>query len=625
MNYLSATGLYKSFGIKVLFDDLNIGVEKGQKIALVGRNGCGKSTLLRVLAGKESPDRGEVSSRNGIKIVYLSQNPSFGDATTVMDAIFSGDDPMVKALREYESISNNPKASPEKLNWAIEQMELFGAWDLESRAKEVLGKLGVHNLEQALEELSGGQHKRVALAQALVTEPDLLLLDEPTNHLDTTTIEWLENYLALKNMSLVLVTHDRYFLDRVCNEIIELDHGQAHRYVGDYAHFLEKKADRMAAEDALAARAENLLRKELEWLRRQPKARTTKSKSRIDAAHSLMEVAEGQERDKDISVNFQSRRLGNKILELEHVFKAYDELKLVDDFTYTFKRGERIGIVGPNGIGKTTFLELITQKIEPDSGRIEQGETIHFGYYSQEGLTFKEGQKIIDIITDAAEEITMGSGEKMKASTALNLFGFPPQMQQQIVGNLSGGEKRRLFLLLVLMTQPNFLILDEPTNDLDIITLNTLEEFLLGFPGCLMIVSHDRYFLDKLCDHLFIFEGAGNIKPYPGTFRQYREKKAEEESAQKSISKEKKPNPAPIVVEKPANKKKLSYKELKEYEGLEAEIEALEEKKAEIEAQLSQGSDDYQALEAWAKEVELLNEKIDEKTDRWVELAEFVE
>lgn len=624
MNYLSATGLFKSFGIKVLFDDLNIGIEKGQKVALVGRNGCGKSTLMRILAGTETPDRGEVSSRNGIKVVYLSQDPSFGNAETVMDAIFSGDDPAVIALRNYELISTNPNSTPEKLNWAIEQMEVQAAWDLESRAQEVLGKLGVHQLNQPLSELSGGQHKRVALAQALVIEPDLLLLDEPTNHLDTTTIEWLENYLATKNMSLVLVTHDRYFLDRVCNEIVELDHGKAHRYVGNYENFLEKKADRMAAEDALASRAENLLRKELEWLRRQPKARTTKSKARIESAHVLMEVAEGQERDQDIAVNFQSRRIGNKILELEDVNKAYDDLQLVSDFTYTFKRGERIGIVGPNGVGKTTFLELITQQIQPDSGRVEPGETIHFGYYSQAGIDIKPGQKIIDVITDAAEEITMGPGEKMKASTALNLFGFPPKMQQQIVGDLSGGEKRRLFLLLVLMAQPNFLILDEPTNDLDIITLNTLEQFLLGFQGCLMIVSHDRYFLDKLCDHLFIFEGEGKIKPYPGTFRQYREKKAEEEEELKLQAKKEKAAPVPIP-EKKKESKKLSYKELKEFEGLEDEIAALEEKKATVDAMLVAGSDDYQELEVWARESEALGKKIEAKTDRWVELSERVE
>ncbi len=393
MNYLSASGLFKSYGIKILFDDMFVGVEKGQKIALVGRNGCGKSTLLRILAGQEAPDAGEVSLRNGIKAVYLSQNPDFGTAVTVMDALFTGNDPTILAIKDYEHQSAHPDADPKKFQQAIDKMEELGAWDFEFRVKEILGKLGLDDLEMPLSALSGGQHKRVALAQALVAEPDLLLLDEPTNHLDTATIEWLENYLAGKAMSLVLVTHDRYFLDRVCNEVIELDHGKAHRYVGDYENFLEKKAERHGAEDALTARAQNLLRTELEWLRRQPKARTTKSKARIDAAHNLMEVAQGTEREGGISLNFASRRIGNKIMEMEHVTKAYGDKTLVDDFSYVFKKGERIGIVGPNGVGKTTFLNLITQQIEPDRGKIEQGETIFFGYYSQEGIEIKEGQK----------------------------------------------------------------------------------------------------------------------------------------------------------------------------------------------------------------------------------------
>ncbi len=624
MNYLSANGLFKSFGIKVLFDDLNIGVEKGQKIALVGRNGCGKSTLLRILAGQDTPDRGEVSLRNGIKAVYLSQNPDFGNAVTVMDALFTGDDPTIKAIRDYEKLSSHPDSDPKKLQNAIDRMEELNAWDFDFRVKEILGKLGVNDLEMPLSALSGGQHKRVALGQALVSEPDLLLLDEPTNHLDTATIEWLENYLAVKAMSLILVTHDRYFLDRVCNEVVELDHGQAHRYVGDYENFLEKKAERHSAEDALQARAQNLLRTELEWLRRQPKARTTKSKARIDAAHGLMEVAEGSERDKDIALNFAARRLGNKILELEHVTKAFGDKTLVRDFSYVFKRGERIGIVGPNGIGKTTFLNLLTQQVAPDTGTISQGETIHFGYYSQEGIEIKDGQKIIDVITEVAEEIVLGNGDKLKASATLIMFGFPPAMQQQLVGSLSGGEKRRLFLLRVLMTQPNFLILDEPTNDLDLITLNTLEQFLMSYAGCLMIVSHDRYFLDKLCEHLFIFEGNGEIKPFPGTFREYRERKAAEEIAARQSEKASNSNAAaPVAVQtKKDDSKKLSYKEQKEYEGLEQEIADLEAKKAAVEQKLNLGSGDFRELEAWAKEVAELRQTIERRSDRWLELAD---
>ncbi|MFN8397191.1 MAG: ABC-F family ATP-binding cassette domain-containing protein [Bacteroidia bacterium] len=623
MNYLSANGLFKSYGIKVLFDDLYLGVDKGQKIALVGRNGCGKSTLLRILARQEAPDTGEVSVRNGIKTVYLSQNPDFGTAVTVMDALFTGDDPTIRAIKDYERHAAHPQADPAKLQRAIDKMEEVGAWDYEARVKEILGKLGIHDLEMPLSSLSGGQHKRVALGQALVSEPDLLLLDEPTNHLDTATIEWLEGYLAAKAMSLVLVTHDRYFLDRVCNEVVELDHGKAHRYIGDYEHFLEKKAERHAAEDALQARAQNLLRTELEWLRRQPKARTTKSKARIDAAHDLMETAKGPARDGDISMNFAARRLGNKILELEHVRKSYGDKCLVRDFSYVFKRGERIGIVGPNGVGKTTFLNLITQRIGPDGGKVEQGETIQFGYYSQEGIQIKEGQKIIDVITEAAEEITLGSGDKLKASAALILFGFPPAMQQQQASLLSGGERRRLYLLRVLMAQPNFLILDEPTNDLDLITLNTLEQFLLSYNGCLMIVSHDRYFLDKLCDHLFIFEGNGEIKPFPGTFREYRERLAAEEAQARAEKPSSSPSPAPAA--KTAVKeeqKKLSYKEQREYESLEGEIAELEEKKSEIDAKINAGSGDYRELQAWAEESERLGAEISTKSDRWLELAE---
>lgn len=620
MNYLSANGLFKSYGIKALFDDLSLGVDKGQKIALVGRNGCGKSTLLRILAGQETPDVGEVSVRNGIKVIYLSQNPDFGTAVTVMDALFTGDDPSIAAIKEYERLVAHPDAPPAQLQGAIDKMEEMGAWDFETRVKEILGKLGLHDLNLPLAVLSGGQHKRVALAQALVSEPDLLLLDEPTNHLDTTTIEWLENYLAAKSVSLVLVTHDRYFLDRVCNEVVELDHGKAHRYVGDYEHFLEKKAERHAAEDALQARAQNLLRTELEWLRRQPKARTHKSKARIDAAHHLMDVAQGTERDKDISLNFAARRLGNKVLELDRVSKRYGDKLLVRDFSYVFKRGERIGIVGPNGVGKTTFLNLVTQQVAPDAGTVTQGETIHFGYYSQEGIEIKEGQRILDVITEAAEEITLGTGDKLKASGALTLFGFPPPMQQQLVGNLSGGEKRRLFLLTVLMSQPNFLILDEPTNDLDLITLNTLEQFLLGYGGCLMIVSHDRYFLDKLCDHLFIFEGDGQIKPFPGTYREYRERKAAEEAA----SKEEKvvSSPPPTTVSRKPASTKLSYKEAREYEALEQEIATLEERKAALEENLGGGSTDFRELEAWSKEIEEVMATLEVKMDRWIELAE---
>lgn len=591
MNYLSATGISKAYGPKVLFEELTFGIDRGAKVALVGRNGCGKSTLLRILTGLEGADSGEVSIRKGLRVDFLTQEPDFGDAKTVREAVHQGEKP-----QEWED------------------------WEYEVRIKEMLGKLGVHDVEQAVSELSGGQRKRLALARVLVHAPDLLMLDEPTNHLDTDTIEWLENHLATNNTTLILVTHDRYFLDRVCNEIIELDKGEMFRYAGNYTFFVEKKAEREAQADLDAQKAQNLLRTELEWLRRMPKARTTKSKAKVNQVHQRMEDAQGPSRDKNIQLNFKARRLGKKILELDHVAKGYDDLQLVRDFSYVFKRGERIGIVGPNGIGKTTFLDVVTGKIQPDTGTVTKGETIHFGYYTQKGLHFKPGQVVREVITETAEQITMGTGEKLGAAMALTLFGFPPPVQNTRVSELSGGEKRRLYLLRVLMEQPNFLILDEPTNDLDLITLNTLEQFLLGFGGCLIIVSHDRYFLDKLCDHIFVFEGEGAIKPFPGTFREYRARKKAE--AQQSTAAEK-PKSDTRVRER--TKTKLSFNEKREYAALEGEIEELETRKSELEGLINSGSTDYEALQQWAAELEQVSADLETKSDRWLELAEFVE
>ena len=624
MNYLSAEKLSKSYGPKTLFRDLTFGISRGQKVALVGRNGCGKSSLFRILAGKDQPDEGMVSMRRGIQVEFLDQSPSFPGADTVLDAVFTGDNPVLRTVREYQAISAGLEVSPEKMEKVMEQMETQQAWDYESRVKEILGKLGVHNLDQKMSSLSGGQMKRVALARTLVQEPDFLILDEPTNHLDTESIEWLEDHLAASKITLILVTHDRYFLDRVCNEIFELDQGELFRYSGNYQHFLEKKAERHAIQESDATKAANLLRKELEWLRRQPKARTTKSKAKIDMVHGLIDQSNDHYREDNIKVNFGARRLGSKILELEHLNKAYDDLVLLNDFNYVFKRKERIGIVGPNGVGKSTFLDIITGAIPPDSGRVEAGETIFFGYYTQGGLSFKPADKVIDVIKKAAENIQMGTGEKLGASQVLTLFGFPPPVQNTFVSELSGGEKRRLHLLKVLMEQPNFLILDEPTNDLDLITLNTLEEFLISYPGCLLIVSHDRYFLNKLCDHLFVFEGAGEIRDFPGNYRQYREAK-ELEEAQKEVqakekSKEKKDT---RVVQR--SSKKLSYKEQMEWDGLEDEIEKLEEQKGKLEEEVNGGTSDYQKIMELSAELEKVNAELDAKTDRWIELSERLE
>jgi ABC transport system ATP-binding/permease protein len=625
MNYLSANDLSKSFGTKPLFEGLTLGLSRGQKAALVGRNGCGKSTLLRILAGKESADSGDVSLRNGIRSAFLDQNPEFGTATTAFEAVFSGDDPRLSVVRRYEELQNDPNPDPDALHHVIDEMEAHKAWDYEAKVKEILGQVGISRLDQGIEELSGGQLKRLALARVLIQEPDLLILDEPTNHLDTDTIEWLEEYLASKNMTLILVTHDRYFLDRVCNEILEIEQGQVYRYEGDYEQFLEKKDERMTREDNDTSRARNLLRTELEWLRRQPKARGTKSKARIDAAHVLMEKAAAPVREGAIQLNFDVKRLGGKILELEHVDKSWDDLRLLDDFSYVFKKGERIGIVGPNGVGKTTFLDLITGLTEVDAGTISTGETVSFGYYRQQGLNFKMGQKVIDVITDAAEQISMGKGEVLGASAALTLFGFPPAMQYQPVDLLSGGEKRRLFLLRILMEQPNFLILDEPTNDLDIITLNTLEQFLMAFGGCLLIVSHDRYFLDKLCDQLFIFEGGGQIKPYNGNYRDYRALVAANKAAAKEAA-SRPAQPAPAVKQAPKEvkreEKRLSFKEQREYEGIEAEIAKLETRRSDLMLMMNTGSADFAVLQAWSEEIEQIGKQLEAMELRWLELAE---
>ncbi len=622
MNYLSTEKLSKSYGPKTLFQDLTFGISRGQKVALVGRNGCGKSSLFRILAGLEPSDKGTVSFRKGLQVEFLDQSPKFPGADTVLDAVFTGDNPILKTVREYQAITAGLEVSPERMEKVMEKMESEQAWDYESRVQEILGKLGVHNLDQKMDSLSGGQMKRVALARTLVHEPDFLILDEPTNHLDTDTIEWLEEHLAASKITLILVTHDRYFLDRVCNEIFELDQGELFRYTGNYENFLERKAERHANQELEATKASNLLRKELEWLRRQPKARTTKSKAKVNMVHDLIDTSKDHYHEDNIKVNFGARRLGSKILELSYLNKAYGDLVLLDNFSYVFKRKERIGIVGPNGVGKSTFLDIITQAIPPDSGKVDTGETIFFGYYTQGGLAFKPADKVIDVIREAADSISMGTGEKLGATQVLTLFGFPPPVQNTFVENLSGGEKRRLHLLKVLMEQPNFLILDEPTNDLDLITLNTLEEFLISYTGCLLIVSHDRYFLNKLCDHLFVFEGAGNIRDFPGNYRQYREKKQEEdrekEAALKAPAKEKKKDSR--VVQRSGNK--LSYKEQMEWDGIEAEIEKLEEQKASLEEQINGGTTDYQKIMELSATLEKINENLDAKTERWMELSE---
>ncbi|MTI29831.1 ABC transporter ATP-binding protein [Cytophagales bacterium RKSG123] len=604
---------------------MSFGIDQGQKTALVGINGSGKSTLLKIIAGEETAEEGKVSFRKDIRVAFLGQNPHFEENETVREWIFSSDNEALSVIKEYEyhlERANDPE-SQKKLEQLIEKIDQLNAWDYESQIKQILGQLNIYQLERTVNSLSGGQRKRVALARTLIEKPDFLILDEPTNHLDIETIEWLENYLATQNMSLLLVTHDRFFLERVTNDIIELDQGKTFRYKGNYSYFLDKKAERMEQEAAEVEKARNLMRKEQEWIRRQPKARGTKAKYRIEAFQELKSKASKKIEKAELDINVRMSRQGKKILEVEHLKKSFDEKTIISDFSYIFKRKERIGIIGPNGAGKSTFLNLLTGKTTADNGLITSGITTKFGYYTQAELEYKEDQRVIDLIKEIAEVVELGDGNTVSASQFLEHFLFPPEMQYSPISKLSGGEKKRLQLMKVLVTSPNFLILDEPTNDLDLITLEVLEDFLENFNGCLLLVSHDRYFMDRLVDHSFVFEGNGQIKDYPGNYTHYRQLKAEKEKKQKE-----KEQTQQIKNEKPKDKpkgekRKLSYKEQREFEQIEGELEKLEIKKAELEEKLNAGSENYEELSSWGKELEDTNQLIEEKSDRWLELSEF--
>ncbi len=638
MNYLSVENISKSFGLKTLFEDLSFGIEQGQKIALIGVNGSGKSTLLKILAGIEAPDGGNVTMRKGIRLAYLPQEPDLPLDQTVGEVVFNSDLEEVKLIEEYENLTQRISKEPElqdRLTWVISQIEAKNAWDYELKIKQILSKLQVNFLERKIAVLSGGQRKRVAMAQALIYEPDLLIMDEPTNHLDLESIEWLEKFLASSKQSLILVTHDRYFLDSITNEIYELDRGNIFSYKGNYAYFLEKKAERESAKLSETERAQSLFKKELEWLRRSPKARTSKSKSRISQAMEIKEKASYQAQDIDVKLQVKGRRIGSTTLEMKHVHKSYGDLKILDGFSYTFNRKDRIGIIGPNGVGKSTFLNMIVGEEEQDSGKIRTGETIFYGYYRQEGFHFKDNARVIEVVTEAADEVELSKSQRVSAATLLEHFLFPRSMHYNLVETLSGGEKRRLHLLRVLMTNPNFLILDEPTNDLDLITLRRLEEFLYDFEGCLLVVTHDRFFMDRLVDHLFVFQSEGRIKDFPGSYSNYREwldrqenQKSDEGSQQegeeaKPSAKIEQAQAAPA--NSPEKKRKLSYKEKREYEQLEGDLEKMEERKAELEELIGGESTDFESLTEWTQELEKLNEELDEKTDRFLELMEIVE
>jgi len=628
MNYLSAESISKSYGDKPLFQDLNFGVNQGQRIALVGINGSGKSTLLQILAGKIPPDTGSVSVRKGITIGFLGQQPVFDENLTVEQTIFATGNPTLEAIQEYEHCLTDAQTSDERMQAIMEKMDELKAWDYEIKIKQILSKLGITNLDSRISHLSGGQRKRVAMARVLIDEPDLLIFDEPTNHLDLDTIEWLEGLLSTSQRTLLMVTHDRYFLDKVATEIAELERGQVYSYKGNYSYFVEKKAERELQQDAEIEKAKNLMRKELDWMRRQPKARGTKSKSRIDAFYDLKDKANSKVTTANLELSVKTTRQGGKIIEVDHISKRFGEKTVISDFSYVFKKKDRIGIIGPNGAGKTTLLNMLTGKLQPDSGEIAAGETTVFGYYTQNELTFRDDQRVIDVVKEIAEVVETGKGETITAAQFLQHFQFSPAMQYTFVSKLSGGEKRRLQLLRVLIKNPNFLILDEPTNDLDIITLNILEDFLLNFGGCLLIVSHDRYFMDQLVEHIFVFEGEGKIKNFPGNYTDYREYLAEQEQAEKQTAKAA-PMPAAATIasttaEAPA-KRKASFKEKQEFDSLEQAIKGLEEKKATLLTEISQENVDHVKVMENTAALKKIEAELEVKTERWLELSEIID
>ena len=618
---LQIENVSKSFGDLVLFSDISFVVEERQRIGLIARNGKGKSTLLKIIAGEEPLDDGKITLRSGVRVGYLEQEPDFDSDLTVIEACMHRNSEKAGVIARYEEALED--GNNESLPHLMEEMDRLEAWDYENKVKQILSKLKLHRFNQPVKELSGGQKKRVALAAVLVDEPQLMILDEPTNHLDMEMVEWLEEYLSRLTGSLLMVTHDRYFLDNVCNEIIEIDDNRVYRYKGNYSLFLQKREERLQNLAAETARARNLLRKELDWMRRQPQARAHKAKYRIDAFYKLEEKAAAMRDDSKVSLEIKSQYIGNKIFVMKALSKAFDNKVITKDFFYTFARYEKLGIVGNNGTGKSTFIKMLLGRVAPDNGTIEVGETVKWGYYSQDGLAFNEQMKVIDVVKDIAEVIPV-AGKMLTASQFLQHFLFSPEKQYSYVYKLSGGEKRRLYLCTVLMANPNFLVLDEPTNDLDIETLQVLEEYLCDFKGCVIVVSHDRYFMDKVVDHIFVFNGNGDIKDFPGNYTDWRDWREEEKAAAAKIAAAKaaKEN-APKQGYRAETKRKLSFKERKEYESLEVEIMELEGEKSVIEQDLCSGTLDNDALLAKSMRIQEVIALIDEKTMRWLELSEF--
>lgn len=627
MHYISVNGLTKSYGIQPLFHNISFNIEEGDKIALIARNGTGKSTLLKILAGIETADEGTVWVNKDVDVVLFEQEPGFEEEKTVLDNIFFHNHPIINAIKEYEAAAEDNDV--EKLNTAIVKMDELGAWDFDAKVKQVLGKLNIHNLAQPVNTLSGGQRKRVALAKTLIDigfehKHVLLIMDEPTNHLDVSMVEWLEHYLDKENVTLLLVTHDRYFLDAVCEEIWELDSSEIYVYKGDYENYLEKKSARAENDAASIDKARNLYRKELEWMRKQPKARTTKSKSRQDNFYEIEKKAKKQVAGDQMQLDMKMSRLGGKVLELKKVYKNYGDTIILKGFDYTFKKGERIGVIGKNGVGKSTFINILQGMEKADSGKINIGDTVVFGNYSQQGLVIKEDMRVIEFVKNIAENFPLASGGSLSAAQFLQLFLFDPDKQYTYISKLSGGEKRRLHLLSILFRNPNFLILDEPTNDLDLPTLGVLENFLNEFPGCLLIVSHDRYFMDRLVEHLFVFEGDGIIRDFPGNYSQYRESTIN--SQQPVVNGQQSTDGNTAIEAERTNKEKtrqLSYKEKREFEMLEKEIPELTKEKEAITEKLNSGTAPFEELQQLSLRIGEITQLLDEKEMRWLELSEL--
>lgn len=622
MNYLTLENITKTYGEKVLFQDLSLQISKGQKVALVAKNGTGKTTLLKVIAGIETGEgeNSKIIMKRDIKIGYLEQAPDFLPDQTILEAAFDSDNPMIQAIIAYEDALLKPNDG-DAIQTALAKMDDLKAWDMEARIKEILTKFNISRFDQKIQTLSGGQKKRLALAKLIIEEPDFLIMDEPTNHLDLDMIEWLEEYLKTANLTLFLVTHDRYFLERVCNNIVELERGHLYKYSGNYADFLEKKALRFENQTIELDKSKKLMKKELEWVRRMPKARGTKAKSRVDAFEGIKEKASQNIQQQEVQIDLKGQRLGKKILEAHNVGKAFGDLKIVEKFDYKFKKGERVGIVGPNGVGKSTFLNILTASLKPDTGKVVVGDNTVFGFYTQDGIQLKDDKRVIDVIRDIAEYIPLEKGQKLTAPQLLERFLFDRKQQQVYVSQLSGGEKRRLYLLTILMENPNFLILDEPTNDLDIVTLNVLEDFLLDFPGCILIVSHDRYFLDKLVDHLFVMQGDGKIKDFNGDYSEYR-------TAQKQWDRDQRKQDRALEktqkeqVQQNAPKVGLTQEQKKEVKRLERSINKLEEQKKMIAEKFNDTNLSPADIEKYGKELNELSNQIEEKELLWMELAD---